>query len=79
MTQERKGPGDMPGYVSYLLRLWREEGGQTARWRGSLQDSLSGERVGFASLEELFGYLRRGTGELAERDDVEVGREDGDG
>jgi len=61
VTRERKGSGEMPGYVSYLLRLWREKGGQTAQWRASLQDPHSGERVGFASLEDLFSFLRRET------------------
>ena len=42
---------------SYLLRLWRDEPG--GRWRMSLQDVKSGERIGFADLERLFAYLRR--------------------
>lgn len=44
-------------YFSYLLRLWREEEG-TAVWRASLQDPRTGERVGFAYLDELFEFLR---------------------
>jgi hypothetical protein len=28
-------------------------------WRASLQDAQSGERLGFADLEQLFVYLRR--------------------
>ena len=44
-------------YFSYLLRLWREVEG-TAVWRASLQDPRTGERVGFASLDDLFKYLR---------------------
>ena len=44
---------------SYVLRLWqaREDGG--ASWRASLQVVPVGERLGFASLEELFSYLRQ--------------------
>ena len=44
-------------YFSYLLRLWREVEG-TAVWRASLQDPRTGERVGFATLDDLFKYLR---------------------
>ncbi|MFN2186199.1 MAG: hypothetical protein ACK2UU_19625 [Anaerolineae bacterium] len=52
----------MLGYVSYLLRLWREKDGQTTWWRASLQDSHSGERIGFAHLDELVAFLREQTG-----------------
>jgi hypothetical protein len=62
MTDERKGSGEKSGYVSYLLRLWRERGGQTTWWRASLQDPLSGRRVGFAHLDELVAFLRERTG-----------------
>jgi hypothetical protein len=61
MTNERKGPEDVPGYISYLLRLWREKSGQTTWWRASLQDPLSGQRVGFAQLDELVAFLREQT------------------
>ena len=75
MTQERMGAGEARNYLSYLLRLWREKGGETIRWRASLQDPHSGERVGFACLEELFGYLRQETGDLLERDGETLGDE----
>ena len=68
MSHERIGAGETRNYVAYLLRLWRERSGESTRWRASLQDPHSGKRVGFASLEELFGYLRRETGDLPERD-----------
>jgi hypothetical protein len=55
-------------YRSYLLRLWRVSGGgcshQAAEetiWRASLQDALTDERIGFASLGDLFEFLRRET------------------
>ena len=67
MTHERIGAGEARDYVAYLLRLWRETSGESSRWRASLQDPHSGERIGFASLEELFDYLRRETGSLPER------------
>lgn len=49
------------GYRSYLLRLWREDGGQQF-WRASLQSTETGERRGFASLDALFGFLREQVG-----------------
>jgi hypothetical protein len=58
MSTERINGGELPPYVSYLLRLWQETGGETNCWRASLQDPLSGERVGFAHLDELVAFLR---------------------
>lgn len=43
-------------YCSYLLRLWRAETLDLG-WRASLEDPRTGERIGFASLEQLFAYL----------------------
>jgi hypothetical protein len=45
-------------YRSYLLRLWRAEEGGKDVWRASLQDSQSGERISFATLEALFTFLQ---------------------
>jgi len=42
---------EQPDHVSYLLRLWREDDEGKAVWRASVESSLGGERVGFASLE----------------------------
>ena len=41
-------------YRSFLLRLWREADDQ---WRASLEDSHTGERHAFASLQLLAEYL----------------------
>jgi hypothetical protein len=62
MNHEQKDPGEVPGYLSYLLCLWRERGSASTRWRASLQDPLSGRRVGFAHLDELVAFLRERTG-----------------
>jgi hypothetical protein len=62
VTHKRKGPGEVSGYVSYVLRLWRERDSASAWWRASLQDPLSGQRVGFAHLDELIAFLREQTG-----------------
>jgi hypothetical protein len=62
MTQERVD------YLSYLLRLWREDGGEKSQcgaaravWRASLE-TPGGESHGFASLDDLTGFLRRQIG-----------------
>jgi hypothetical protein len=45
-------------YLSYLLRLWRV-GKEEAAWRASLESPHTGERIGFASLDALFAFLRQ--------------------
>jgi hypothetical protein len=49
-------------YLAYMLRLWQVEGEDGAVWRASLEDAHTGERRGFASLEELVAWLREETG-----------------
>lgn len=44
-------------YRSYLLRLWRRGAEQPAAWTVALEDVRTGERRGFASLEEALRYL----------------------
>lgn len=43
-------------YRSYLLRIWRAEA-PARGWRASLEDPRTGERFGFAGLEQLFAFL----------------------
>jgi hypothetical protein len=69
MTREAKSTRYGPDYVSYLLRLWRDDGAdepdsrpQPAPWRGSLENPHTGQRLGFSSLEVLFDFLRDETG-----------------
>jgi hypothetical protein len=66
MTQQRKEAGGTRAHKSYLLRLWRETGRGLTQWRASLQDPESSERVGFATLEQLFSYLRQRTADPSE-------------
>ena len=73
MNYERKDHGETSGYVSYLLRLWREKGSASIQWRASLQDPHSGERVGFAHLDELIAFLRGQTGLAAAPEDSAKG------
>jgi len=46
-------------YFAFLLRLWPEGAGTdgAARWRAVLENAHTGERLGFASLEQLFAHL----------------------
>ena len=46
-----------PHHLSYLLRLWRTEGLRDFEWRASLEIPETGQRIGFANLEQLFAYL----------------------
>jgi hypothetical protein len=54
-------------YLSYLLRLWRGEnhegtpGSDEAAWRASLESARTGEKRTFASLNDLFDFLREQT------------------
>jgi hypothetical protein len=57
-------------YLAYLLRLWQESAGDSPGsdpplWRASLQSPQSDERLGFASLEDLFTFLEKETGPSA--------------
>ena len=46
-------------YHAFLLRLWRIPNDDEGTWLASLEDSRSGEKHGFASLEVLLEYLRQ--------------------
>ena len=61
---------EQPSYISYLLRLWKVEGGEGGGWRASIEDPHTGEQRGFASLEALFAFLREqvGTSSVSDRD-----------
>lgn len=59
MNQKRR-------YLSYLLRLRQESagdlpGGDLPLWRASLERPQDGERLGFASLVDLFAFLESET------------------
>ncbi len=49
------GKEKRPNYKAYLLRLWRED--DSAPWRATLEDSRTGERVGFAKPKQLTAFL----------------------
>src|SRR3972149_407710 len=48
-------------YRSYLLRLWRVNTGRSTVWHASLEDSRTGERIGFADLPGVFTVLEQQT------------------
>ena len=48
-------------YVAFLLRLWQVRGTGPTGWRASLESPRTGECHGFASLDELFLFLRQQT------------------
>jgi hypothetical protein len=54
---ERAMAEDQSRYLSYLLRLWLDTGEGKTAWRSSLEDTRTGERHGFLSLEALYTYL----------------------
>ena len=54
-------PTTSRSYLSYLLRLWLMEDGDQPQWRAALEDPRTGQLISFASLEELFVFLREQT------------------
>jgi len=65
MDEIHGGSIDQSDYLSYLLRLWKV-GEDGPVWRASLESSHSGERTGFAQLDDLFDFLRNQTGATSE-------------
>lgn len=49
---------EQPTYHSYLLRLWQEDI-KDYTWRMSLENAHTGERRGFACLDDLVSFLQR--------------------
>ena len=64
-------------YLSYLLRLWSVEDGGDRIWRASLEGPHSGQRTGFASLDDLFDFLRQQVNEWTSDLSGEERSEDG--
>jgi hypothetical protein len=46
------------GYLSYLLRMWQTSDGEECTWCASLEQPGTQKRQGFATLDELFEFLR---------------------
>ena len=54
-------PNEPHRYLAYMLRLWQARSKETV-WRASLESPHTGERHGFASLDDLISFLQRQTG-----------------
>ena len=54
-------------YQSYLLRLWQTSDEGEDVWRASLEAPGTGERHGFASLDDLFNFLQGQVGQAEPR------------
>jgi hypothetical protein len=74
------GTIEQSDYLSFLVRLWRASGGVGSRrnpegviWRASLMDTLTEERVTFATIDDLFTFLRRQVGTTLDADQDETG------
>jgi hypothetical protein len=50
---------EQPNYRSYLLRLWWAEDDATTALRILIEDSATGQRTGFSSLEDLVAFLSK--------------------
>jgi hypothetical protein len=50
-------------YISYLLRLWQIESQGRLVWQASLEDSRTGKRKGFVSVDALLAFLRQAINE----------------
>jgi hypothetical protein len=49
-------------YLAYLLRLWQIQDKGKIGWRASLENAHTGEKLAFAHLDELVGFLRERIG-----------------
>ncbi len=64
----KKHTGRQGDYVSYMLRMWQDDSdgesptSEESPWRASLQSPHTGKRRGFASLDDLFDFLRSRVG-----------------
>ena len=55
-AKNEKRPPSLENYQAYLIRIWQD--GRQAVWRASAQAVQNGAVVRFASLEELFAFLK---------------------
>jgi hypothetical protein len=53
-------------YLSYLLRLWQTQHEGRLVWRASVESARTGERRGFANLNELYAFLDSETAPVEE-------------
>ncbi len=67
-----KVTGDLPKfrYYSYLLRLWLPGDERGVSWHASLENPMTGERLGFPTLQALWVYLQELVG--AKRGNMDI-------
>lgn len=53
-------------YLAYLLRLWQVCDKGQVGWRASTENAHTGEQRGFAGLPELFTFLEKEAGQIAQ-------------
>lgn len=69
---------DERSYSSFLLRVWRSGTAAAPRWHVSLEDTLTGERRGFASLAQMVTFLEQPGAVEATRLMLEIGDDEPD-
>lgn len=62
--EQPENPEPKPGYLAYLIRLWKDR--PTSPWRASIENPHTGERASFAELPSLFQYLEQRTAESSD-------------
>jgi hypothetical protein len=62
MTYHNESTPDQPDYRAFLVRLWRVSAGGATTWRASVECPHTGERLGFAGVQDLFDFLSEQTG-----------------
>jgi len=62
-------------YHAYLLRLWHTEQAGRSVWRMALEDAHTGERRGFATLDQLVAFLQALTGSADLSDSTSPGKD----
>lgn len=56
----------MPGYQSFLLRLWLVRESGQMNWRASLESPQNGAHYNFVTLDALFDFLTQQTNQFTE-------------
>ena len=54
-------------YRSYLLRLWQITQDDHFSWRASLENTKTGDRQAFESLDDFFNHVQKLTGQKRDR------------
>ena len=66
-----------PGYMAFMLRLWRAAEHDIWIWRASLESPHTSERRGFATLREPFAFLESDVGGAEQKQSIAAANERG--